>query len=700
MNDLIGTTLGPYQILEQLGQGGMATVFKAYQPAMDRFVAIKVLPRHMAGDPQFRARFQREARTIARLEHRYILPVHDSGEQDGVHYMVMRYTEGGTLSDLIASKTLSVERAAQLIAQVADALGYAHRQGVVHRDIKPANVLISREGDALLSDFGIARIVEGSIQLTSEGMLIGTPFYMAPEQVQGRPSDARTDIYALGVVLYEAVTGRRPYEAETPLAVALMHVHNPLPPPRQIRPDLPEPLERIILRALAKSPEDRFQTAEEMGAALQQVAGGQLSQTKPLAPETVVIAAQGTTLQQPQQTPPPGGPPPAPAVGSRRLLIGGLIALLLVGALATAFLAGARRANPGDRILDGDLRRTEEARRVAAAPTEAPAAAASEAPPEEPTPEAAVAPEAADDPLMTFDGVRFTDSQIRGVVSSGDMVWAGSQYGLGIWGGDQPRYLSEDDGLPFNDVRAIYADPDGQIWLAGYADVAQVALSDGQLEVVESFEPGDIGLDYVSAMLRDSDGSLLAGGYLPSGLAAYDGSEWRRFEPAIQDAGLGEISGTVYAIHRSGDGDLWLATEVGLLRLHDGAWQLQGEANGLAAGPVRAITERENVLWIAAVDQGLLRYSADADTWERVAINLEVAVLSVAAIPDGRLIASSWDYVVQSADGGESWETLGDIANGDIKSAPGALHADSAGQIWAGSEQGLTRYADGSWGVP
>jgi tRNA A-37 threonylcarbamoyl transferase component Bud32 len=716
MNDLIGTTLGPYQILEQLGQGGMATVFKAYQPAMDRFVAIKVLPRHMASDPQFRARFQREARTIARLEHRYILPVYDSGEQDGIHYMVMRYTDGGTLSDLVAGKSLTVERAAQLIAQVADALGYAHRQGVIHRDIKPANVLISREGDALLSDFGIARIIEGTLQLTSEGMLIGTPFYMAPEQVQGRPSDARTDIYALGVVLYETVTGRRPYEAETPLAVALMHVHNPLPPPRQIRPDLPEALERIILRALAKSPEDRFQTADEMGLALQQMGGGQTTPTRPLVPETVVISAQGTTLQQPPSTLPPATPPPAaPAGGSRRWMIAGLIGVVLIVALSGAFLLGSRQSQPGQRILDRDLRRTEDARRVAQAPTEVPAAPAdaapaepaSEAPTEEaaaeaPTEETAAeaAPAVTDDPLMTADGVRFTDSVIRGIVSSGDSIWAVSQYGLAIWDGEQPLYLTEDEGLPFTDIRTIYADQDGQVWLAGYEDVALISRSDDQIEVIESFDPGDLGLDYVSAMLRDSDGQMLAGGYLPSGLVSYDGGEWKRFEPAIQDADLGEISGTVYTIHRSGAGDLWLATEIGLLRLHDGSWQRYGEEQGIGAGPIRALAEKDGALWVAAVDQGLLRYDVEADAWERVAISADVAVLSIAALPDGSMVASSWDLVAQSQDSGESWETIGTTDGGDIRYAPGSLHADSAGRIWVGGEQGLTRYADGGWEIP
>ncbi len=180
MGDLVGQNLGPYRILEQIGLGGMATVYKAYHAAMDRYVAVKVLPQHLARDPNFRARFQREARTIARLEHRYILPVYDVGEDDGIPYLVMRYTDSGDLGDLIAHQALTIARAAWLISHVAEALAYAHRRGVIHRDVKPANVLLSPDGDVLLTDFGIAKIYEETLQLTSEGTMIGTPAYMAP----------------------------------------------------------------------------------------------------------------------------------------------------------------------------------------------------------------------------------------------------------------------------------------------------------------------------------------------------------------------------------------------------------------------------------------------------------------------------------------------------------------------------------------
>jgi len=270
MREAIGRTLGPYRIVAQLGAGGMAIVYKAYQPAMDRYVALKIPSSSLLEDAAFRARFQREARTIAQLEHPHILPVHDFGEDDGIPYLVMRYVDGGTLRDLASRGLLPLERSIQLIAEVADALAYAHTKGFIHRDVKPANVLLDRDGTALLTDFGIAKMVEQTMALTGS-VAMGTPYYMSPEQVSDKPVDARTDVYALGVMLYELLTGRRPFEGETPLAVALKHVTDQLPPPRQVSPSLPEDAERIILKAMAKDPADRYQTASDLARDLRRL---------------------------------------------------------------------------------------------------------------------------------------------------------------------------------------------------------------------------------------------------------------------------------------------------------------------------------------------------------------------------------------------------------------------------------------------
>lgn len=270
MEDLTGKQLGPYQIVAPLGEGGMAAVFKAYQPSMDRYVALKVLPRHFASDPEFIGRFAQEAKVIANLQHPHILPVHDFGEADGYTYLAMRFIEGGTLADWLKENgPLSLEKIRSITTQVGGALDYAHARGIIHRDVKPSNILVDEWGNCLLTDFGLAKMAENAVHLTQTGGILGTPAYMSPEQGLGQKIDLRSDIYSLGVVLYQMAIGRLPYQAETPMAVVIKHIHDPLPPPSRFQPDLPEALERVILKALAKNPEDRFATAGEMVKALQ-----------------------------------------------------------------------------------------------------------------------------------------------------------------------------------------------------------------------------------------------------------------------------------------------------------------------------------------------------------------------------------------------------------------------------------------------
>jgi serine/threonine protein kinase len=264
-----GQMLGLYRIISQIGRGGMATVYKAYQASIDRYVAIKVLPSQLAESKEFAARFHQEARIIASLEHPHILPVFDYGESDGVAYFVMRYLDAGTLKDrMVEGRPLPLNEIDKLFTQLADALGYAHSRGIIHRDLKPANALIDSRGNIFLTDFGIAKLLESaSPRLTQTDAIMGTPAYISPEQAQAQPVDQRSDIYSLGIILYEMVTGSVPFVAETPLAVLFKHISDPLPPPSSVKPDIAPAIEQVILKALAKDPNDRFATAAEFLAA-------------------------------------------------------------------------------------------------------------------------------------------------------------------------------------------------------------------------------------------------------------------------------------------------------------------------------------------------------------------------------------------------------------------------------------------------
>jgi|GEM_PF-910848 len=265
---MIGQTLGSYRIVEQIGAGGMATVFKAYDPGTDRYVAIKTLPQQYSNDPQFAARFEIEARAIAKLEHLHILPVFAYGEDNGISYMAMRLLETGTLKELMESAQLSFAEIGRLLKQFAGALDYAHSQQIIHRDVKPGNALIDNQGNLYLTDFGIAKMVENMQDLTGTGIL-GTPRYMSPEQCMGaRDVGAASDQYALGVVLYEMLTGQTPYEGETPAGVLQNQIlGSPLPPPRSLRKDIPEGIEQVVLKALSREPDERYESCMALSAA-------------------------------------------------------------------------------------------------------------------------------------------------------------------------------------------------------------------------------------------------------------------------------------------------------------------------------------------------------------------------------------------------------------------------------------------------
>ncbi|HET7144246.1 MAG TPA: WD40 repeat domain-containing serine/threonine protein kinase [Anaerolineales bacterium] len=257
--------IGRYEIKSELGRGGMATVYRGYDPRFEREVAIKVLPPEMLhADPQFKYRFEREAKIIAQLEHRSIVPVYDVGEENDQPYFVMRYMSGGSLSERIKKTTFSIEEATRILDHISPGMDEAHSKGIIHRDLKPGNILFDNKDIPHISDFGIAKITEAEARNVTGSAIIGTPAYMAPEQASGDSIDGRVDIYALGVLLYEMLTGKQPYEADTPMGVAIKHVTEPVPHILNVNPSLPPWIEMIISTAMAKDKNDRFSTAVEM----------------------------------------------------------------------------------------------------------------------------------------------------------------------------------------------------------------------------------------------------------------------------------------------------------------------------------------------------------------------------------------------------------------------------------------------------
>ena len=258
--------ISSYTLLEPIGHGGMAVVYRARQETLDRTVAVKLLSENLAASAEFMERFRREARTAANMNHPNVITVHDFGQDDrGVPYLVLEYIEGSTLADLMDAG-LDDERIPDLLDQIAGGLDYAHARGVIHRDIKPGNVLMTEDGRAVLADFGLAWLLEGA-HLTQAGGVIGTPEYMSPEQAAGEPIDHRSDVYALGVVLYEMLVGERPFIAETPIGVLLQHLQQPAPSILSVRPDLPKAVGNVLDRALAKDPAERFGSAGELARA-------------------------------------------------------------------------------------------------------------------------------------------------------------------------------------------------------------------------------------------------------------------------------------------------------------------------------------------------------------------------------------------------------------------------------------------------
>ena len=274
MERLIGQRLGPYQIVALLGRGNMSTVYRATRSGMPRDVALKVLPQHMADEPVAVRRFRQEADILSSLKHPNILPMLDFGEAGSYVYMAMPLVEHGTLAGSLQGRLLSLDEIVASIWELADALQHAHAAGIVHRDVKPSNVLLDRYRHCILTDFGIAKLVSSATRLTGTGLAVGTPTYMSPEQALDRDVGPSSDLYSLGVILYQMATGRVPFRAGSAAATVMLHINATVPPPRSLNPNLTPEVESVIVRALAKTPADRYASATAMADALQEATLG------------------------------------------------------------------------------------------------------------------------------------------------------------------------------------------------------------------------------------------------------------------------------------------------------------------------------------------------------------------------------------------------------------------------------------------
>lgn len=420
-DDLTGRDLGKYELRERIGRGGMAEVYKAYHQPLDRFVALKVMHSFLGDDPEFKDRFEREARNVAKLRHQNIVQVYDFDSQRDLYYMVMEYIDGPTLRNLILDlesrgERLPSEEVIRISRGLGGALSYAHAREMIHRDIKPGNIMIDSDRRVVLADFGIAKIASGK-QITASGTMIGTPAYMAPEQGLGQPGDHRSDLYSLGVVMFQLAAGILPYDADTPIALVLKHVNEPLPDLRVLNPTIPRGLERVIYKCLAKAPDERYQTADEL-----------VNHLDNLDVAAKVPIPDSTTTQQLSITGPLGqsildsadGPPTLVTrreqefTRNRRtfaLVGGGIAAIIAVTAIATALLMGGNRPDaPPDVAAESPVAGVSDAPPAEASPTEEPGVSADGIPPLTATPTIDLELTSM---LATLDIVRFQQATAR-----------------------------------------------------------------------------------------------------------------------------------------------------------------------------------------------------------------------------------------------------------------------------------------------
>ena len=602
-----GQMLGPYRIIAQIGQGGMATVYRAYHAAMDRDVAIKVLPQQLAESSEFSARFRQEARTIAGLEHPHILPVYDHGESDGLPYLVMRCLDAGTLKDRLGKGRLPLNEIDRLFSQLADALDYAHARGVVHRDLKPSNALLDARGNLFLADFGIAKLLESDKHFTSTGALVGTPAYMSPEQAQGHKVDQRTDIYSLGIILYEMVTGQVPYEAETPLAVILKHINEALPLPSSVYPSISPAIERVILKALAKNPDDRFASVADFLAAWKR-ALGEAETVRGAAASRSAAEAAAETVVGGSLAPAEAGPEPAVTV----------VGVPGEAAAQTEFAAGkavgaaaktdaAPAARPARRpkraliwVLGGIGLLAALALLVGGAVVIGQQLFGDQADQLTPQPGTSQAVPAGSPGWTSWAAFNW----ITALAVDDEHVYTGSWSGMTVWdkNGTPTAHYTMVDGLPDPFVNDLLVDPDeGNLWIA--TDGGIVQQTDEGWVVYDMSD----GLDsYVVLGIESTQQGLLAGtGYSDgpgAGLDVLGEGGWQRFGGFPSGDAPDLLHWNVHMIREWENGELWVGTMNGLGHYDPEAetWELYFTEDGLPDNQITALlVDGPQQAWVA-----------------------------------------------------------------------------------------------------
>ncbi|HSH02093.1 MAG TPA: protein kinase [Anaerolineae bacterium] len=653
--------VGSYQIIEQVGQGGMAVVYKAYHAQMDRHVALKIMPYLFAQNDAFRERFRREVRIIAKLEHVHILPVYDSGEYEGLPYLVMRYLETGTLKERMSTPLgLTLPQIDHFIRQLAEALDYAHNHQIIHRDVKPSNALIDQRDQLYLTDFGISKMLAATTQLTDSGAMTGTPAYMSPEQAQGIPLDNRSDIYSLGIILYELATGQVPFQADTPLAVIFKHVQEPLPIPSQINPQISPAVERVILKMLMKDPNQRFQSmrefidtwdsaltlvdthADEQTVINQIPLPGSVNPTLPSPPPSPHDATVVAPLSPPTPTPISTTVASQPEKNYLPYAFGTLLGLLIAFSTVIFLLRGLTNdTNAITPTADTSQLTTtpNQAQIIAANATEeqndqnaestslddtgfldpsTPAATMAAAPTPLPNVEITdinsttpfIPPQPISHPPLTNTPLNGQwehwtgGDDILDLLPHNNKLYAATDGALVIWDTTtgQAEKITTRDGLPTARIRHLFSASDGTFWVATDDGVAQW---DGTSWSSWSM---DEGLDSrIVTAIAEYDGAMLAStiysGQTGGGLNLLDGNRWVSF-PNFPSQLDGAPHADIHKIVVDNEQNLWVGSEQGLAVYDDNSWRLI-TAEGLDEAKITNLTwlSAEQMLW-SGTDRG------------------------------------------------------------------------------------------------